>query len=88
VLTHREHAHEVIAFDLAGFLRKRWTALHDERLVQLRQLVGMRIRLGILASLGNTLLFLAPVTVVSFLLVSGSLEFSQAVDVVGWRRRQ
>src|SRR5262249_28126964 len=31
VLTHRDNAHEVIAFGLAGFLNDRWRALHDER---------------------------------------------------------
>ncbi len=79
VLTHREHAHEVIAFGLSGFLSSRWRALHDERLTEMRKLVRERMRLGALSSLGTTLLFVAPVALVSYLLVMGAMQLPQAV---------
>jgi ATP-binding cassette subfamily B protein len=79
VLTHREHAHEVIAFGLAGFLTSRWRALHDERLAQMRKLVRERMLYGALSSVGNTLVFVAPVALVSYLLVIGAMQLPQAV---------
>ena len=79
VLTHREHAHEVIAFGLAGFLNARWRDLHDQRLAEMRTLVRQRMWLGALSSVGNTLLFVAPVALVSYLLVNGTMQLPQAV---------
>ena len=79
VLTQREHAHEVIAFGLAGFLNARWRDLHDQRLAEMRNLIRQRMGLAALSSLGNTLLFVAPVALVSYLLVNGTMELPQAV---------
>jgi ATP-binding cassette subfamily B protein len=79
VLTHREHAHEVIAFGLAGFLNHRWRELHDRRLAEMRNLLRQRLLLATFSSLGNTLLFVAPVALVSYLLVSGTMQLPQAV---------
>jgi len=54
ILTHRDHAHEVISYDLSGWLGNRWRRLHDERLAQLRRLVRRRLWLAVLISLGIT----------------------------------
>ncbi|HEY3061865.1 MAG TPA: ABC transporter ATP-binding protein, partial [Chloroflexota bacterium] len=79
VLTHRQHAHEVIAFGLADYLGRRWRELHDERLRELRRLVRIRLQLASLAALAETVLFIAPVALVTYLLVTGTLAVPQAV---------
>jgi ATP-binding cassette subfamily B protein len=79
VLTHREHAHEVIAFGLSAFLSGRWRELHDRRMAEMRELIRQRVLLATLSSVGNTLLFVVPVALVSYLLVTGSMQLAQAV---------
>jgi ATP-binding cassette subfamily B protein len=79
VLTHREHAHEVIAFGLSSFLNARWRDLHDRRLAEMRNLLRQRLWLAGLSSLGNALLFVVPVALVSYLLVNGTMQLPQAV---------
>jgi ABC-type multidrug transport system fused ATPase/permease subunit len=56
VVTHRQYAHEVIAFSLSRFLSERWQALQDERLHQLHGLVRRRIARAAIASLGLALI--------------------------------
>src|SRR5215472_19091280 len=79
VLTHRDHAHEVISYDLSGWLRARWRRLHDERLAQLRRLVRRRVWLAVLTSVGITFLAIGPVAVVAILLVRGQMQVPQAI---------
>jgi ATP-binding cassette, subfamily B, bacterial len=79
VLTHREHAHEVIAFGLSGFLNARWRDLHDRRLAEMRGILRQRVWLAGMSSLGSALLFVVPVALVSYLLVNGAMQLPQAV---------
>jgi ATP-binding cassette subfamily B protein len=79
VLTQREHAHEVIAFGLSGFLSQRWNQLYEQRMREMRRMLAERIRLGILTSVFTTLLFLVPVALVTYLLVIGAMQLPQAL---------
>lgn len=79
VLTHRDHAHEVISYDLSGWLRDRWRRLHDQRLAQLRRLVRRRLWRAVLTSVGITFLAIGPVAVVAILLVRGQMQVPQAI---------
>jgi ATP-binding cassette subfamily B protein len=79
VLTQREHAHEVIAFGLSGFLSQRWNQLYEQRMLEMRRMLAERIRLGILTSVFTTLLFLVPVALVTYLLVIGAMQLPQAL---------
>src|SRR5262249_57506640 len=79
ILTHRDHAHEVISYDLSGWLRDRWRRLHDERLAQLRRLVRRRLWLAALTSVGITFLTIGPLAAVAVLLVRGQRPVPQAI---------
>jgi ATP-binding cassette subfamily B protein len=70
VLTHRQHAHEIIAFAVALF---------DRRMSDLRKLVRRRLLLALLASAGTATLLILPVGVVAWLLVIGQMQVAQAV---------
>ncbi len=79
VLTHRQFAHEVIAFGLSDFLRGRWQALQAERLAQLRSLLRRRAVRGLASSLGSSLVVVGPVGVVCYLLLSGAMGLPEAL---------
>ena len=79
VLTHREHAHEVIAFGVSPFLTGRWQALFDLRLADLRRLIRKRLLLGLLSSAGLAILLMVPVAAVAWLLMLGQMQVAQAV---------
>jgi ATP-binding cassette subfamily B protein len=79
VLTHRQHAHEIIAFAVAPYLTRRWHALFDRRMSDLRKLVRRRLLLALVASAGTATLLILPVGVVAWLLVIGKMQVAQAV---------
>jgi ATP-binding cassette subfamily B protein len=79
VLTHREHAHELIAFGVSPFLTRRWDALFDVRLADLRRLIRKRLLLGLLSSAGMAILLMVPVAVVAWLLMGGQMQVAQAI---------
>jgi ATP-binding cassette subfamily B protein len=79
VLTQREHAHEVIAFGLSGFLSRRWHQLYEQRMREMRRMLADRIRLSILSSVVTTLLLVLPVAIVAYLLVIGAMQLPQAL---------
>ena len=79
LLTHRQHAHEVIAFGLASWLIQRWFELHGERLARLRRLTRPRIALALAAAVGTTLLLTIPTAFVALLVVRGAMALPQAI---------
>lgn len=79
VLTHRQHAHEVIAFSLSGFLTHRWHRLFETRLAELRRLTRQRLALALAASAGTAILLMLPVALVSWLVVTGRLQLAAAL---------
>ncbi|MGH8921456.1 MAG: ABC transporter ATP-binding protein, partial [Actinomycetes bacterium] len=56
ILTRKEEAKELRAFDAAQFLRGRYDRLYDERLRELSIVVRRRLRLGVAGSLGTSAL--------------------------------
>jgi ATP-binding cassette subfamily B protein len=79
LLTHRRHAHEVIAFGLASWLTGRWFELHGERLARLRRITRPRIALAVAAALATSLLLTVPTGVVALLVVRGAMALPQAI---------
>lgn len=55
-LTEKDNAKEVRSYDIAGFLRRRHDELFDDRIAQLRRLVGARLRRSAVGSVGGSLL--------------------------------
>jgi hypothetical protein len=53
ILTGRDPAKEVRAFDLAGYLRRRWERLFDERLSELRDVSRRQLWFSLAANVGS-----------------------------------
>ena len=78
LLTRRDTAKEVRAFDTAAFLRQRYDRLYDERLLELRTLARrrtVRSLVGALASSGMTVLTAG---VLALLFISGRMPLAAA----------
>lgn len=82
VLTHRQHAHEVIANGVSPFLTRRWNSLLESRLSQLRALIRQRLWIALAASAGMAALFIVPVGLMSWLLLAGRLGVAPVVAAV------
>jgi ATP-binding cassette, subfamily B, bacterial len=80
LMTGKDPAKELRAFDLGPFLVDRHRELYDARLVELRRLVAQRIRLSLVASLASPA-FVGGALV--YLLVSGRMDLAQ-VAIAGW----
>jgi ATP-binding cassette, subfamily B, bacterial len=81
VLTHREHAHEVIAYGLSAFLTRRWQGLFETRLAQLCKLIRQRLVFAFVASAGTAVVFILPVAVVCWLVMNSGMQLAQAMAV-------
>jgi ATP-binding cassette subfamily B protein len=78
LLTRRDTAKEVRAFDTAAFLRERYDRLYDERMLELRTLAHrrtVRSLVGALASSGMTVLTAG---VLALLFISGRMPLAAA----------
>ena len=80
LMTGKDPAKELRAFDLAPFLLGQHRELYDERLGELRALVRRRTRVSLLASMAPPAFLGAAVT---YLLVSGRMSLAE-VAVAGW----
>jgi ATP-binding cassette, subfamily B, bacterial len=78
VLLSRDPAKEVRAFNLAGFLRKRYDRLYDERIAELRSLARRRALRSLAASLGSSGALVIGAGVLAWLYVSGRLSIAAA----------
>jgi ATP-binding cassette subfamily B protein len=80
LMTGKDPAKELRAFDLSPFLLERHGALYDERLDDLRKLVRQRTRISLLANLAPPAFLGAAM---AFLLLSGRMDLAQ-VAIAGW----
>jgi ATP-binding cassette subfamily B protein len=91
LLTARETAAEVRAFELAGFLRERHDRLADERLAELRRIVVRALRWALVADLvtatvvGGTVIAIASLAGDSELGVAGAAAAAGAIVLFGQR---
>jgi len=83
VLSHRDHAAEVRAHDLAGELRRRLRAVSDERLAALRQLVARRIVLTAAAGIVGTAALLGALVLLVQMIGAGHLSVAAAGSAAG-----
>jgi hypothetical protein len=82
LLTRRDPAKEVRAFELAGYLRRRWEGLWDERMVELRATARRRLRRSLAAGLGSVLLTAVALGVLAWLYVSAAGRLADVDEVL------
>jgi ATP-binding cassette, subfamily B, bacterial len=78
LLSDRDAAKEIRAFNLAEFLRARHRVLYDERISELRRVAGRQVWHALLANLGIAVVLAATLLVVGWLTLSGALPLSAA----------
>lgn len=83
VLSGKDEAKEVRAFNLGLFLRDRHDALLEARIVDLRTMVSRRLRLGLFGGLVTSSLTAAAVGVLIWLATNGRIDASGATAAAG-----
>jgi len=78
ILTGRDPAKEVRAFDLAGYLRRRWERLFDERLSELRDVSRRQLWFSLAANVGSGAILAATLLLVAWLAVRGTVSLAGA----------
>ncbi|MDP8970938.1 MAG: ABC transporter ATP-binding protein/permease, partial [Actinomycetota bacterium] len=78
LLTGKEAAKEIRAFNLTGLLRERHRLLYDERIAELRRTARRRMRLSLLGSLGMSAVLGAAVGGLVFMALSGRITLAEA----------
>jgi len=78
LLSDRDEAKEIRAFNLAGFLRARHRALYDERIRELRRIVTKQEWHSLFANLGIAVVLAATLLFVGWLALSGTVSLSAA----------
>ncbi len=83
ILSGKDEAKEVRAFNLGGFLRDRHDALLEARIADLRVMVSKRLRLGLAGGLITSSLTAAAVGVLIWLATNGHIDPSGATTAAG-----
>ncbi|MDQ1641023.1 MAG: ATP-binding cassette, subfamily bacterial [Actinomycetota bacterium] len=78
LMTDREEAKEIRAFDLVGTLRHRYDERYDGYLLALRQLVSRRVRLALVSAMVSTVILCATFVLLLLLVVHDQLTLSEA----------
>ncbi|HVF07253.1 MAG TPA: ABC transporter ATP-binding protein, partial [Actinomycetota bacterium] len=78
ILTRRESAAEVRAFDLPGFLRERWEGLYRVRLNGIEQMVRRNDRRSLAASVASAALTAGTLGVMGALFLAGRIDVAAA----------
>ena len=91
LLSDRNDAKEIRAFNLAEFLRARHRSLYDERISELRRVAAKQMWYALFANVGITVVLAATLLFVGWLTLSGAVPLSAAgiavagVAIVGER---
>ena len=91
LLSDRDDAKEIRAFNLAQFLRARHRSLYDERITELRRVAAKQLWRALFANIGIAAVLAATLLFVGWLALSGSVTLSAAgiavagVAIVGER---
>jgi ATP-binding cassette, subfamily B, bacterial len=94
VLSGRDEAKEVRAFGLAGYLRKRYDRLYEERIRELRQVARRHLAFSFAANVGISIVLLVTLLLISWLTLRHDVTLAQAgiavagVAIVGARLTQ
>ncbi len=94
LLSDRDAAKEVRAFGLAGYLRRRYQRLYDERLTELRRVARRQLAYTLVANLGTGAVLGGTLLLIAWLTLSQRVQIAQAgiavagVALVGARLTQ
>lgn len=83
LLTGKQEAQEVRAFNLGAFLRAQHTRLFDERIADLRRVVARRLRLGFMGAFASSALTAGAVAGLVWMVVSGRMTVASAGAAAG-----
>lgn len=83
ILTRKEEAAEIRAFELGEVLRHRYSALTDLRIAELRKLVRQRLRLTLIGGLAAWILNAGAIAVLAWFVSSGRLDLASAGSAAG-----
>ena len=84
LLSERDPAKEIRAFDLAQYLRTRHRSLYDERISEFRRVAAKQLWQALFANLGIAAVLAATLLLVGWLTLSGAVMLSAAgIAVVG-----
>jgi ATP-binding cassette, subfamily B, bacterial len=78
LLTRRDTAKEVRAFDTSGFLRRRYDRLYDQRIHELRTLARRRMNRSVAGSLASSALTALAVGILALLFIGGRMTLAAA----------
>ncbi len=78
VLMGRNAAKEVRAFNLAGFLRRRYDTLYDERIAELRQLAKRRTARALLGSITSSAVTVGTIAMLAWLYTTDRMSLAAA----------
>lgn len=79
LLTDKDAAKEVRAFELAPFLRGRYEHLYEDRIAELQRVTSTRLRRSVASSLATGLLWTGSVVLIIFLVLTGRLSVAAGV---------
>lgn len=83
VLSRRDEAAELRAFGHVRFIRSKYEDLYDERVRDLRLLVGRRTKFGFLGTFANSLLNVGAIALLSWFVTSRRLSLADAGAATG-----
>ncbi len=83
LLSEKESAKEVRAFNLEPFLRRRHGELYDRHMAELRRTTRRRFRLSLLGSSGLVVIFGGCITLLLYLAVTGAIGLAAAATAAG-----
>lgn len=82
LLTLKENAPEVRAFNLADFLRDRWNRIYDVRIAEAREMVMRFLKRSIAASIASTLVTGLSIGALLYLVVTGRMKLDLAIPAL------
>ena len=83
VLTNKDHAKEVRAYDAGGFLSQRFADLYDQRISALRQVVRRRTRQAVVGAALTALLVAGALGLIILFVADGRLSLADAGAAAG-----
>lgn len=83
ILSRKEEAAEIRAFDLGAFFRERYNRLYDERIAELRTTVRQRLRLGLIGGLVTSALTAGTIAFLVWYVVTGRMGLAEAGTAAG-----
>jgi ATP-binding cassette subfamily B protein len=83
LLSRRREAAEIRSFGLARFLQRQHDGLYDERIANLREVVGRRLRIGLAGQVLTSVLTMGAVAVLVWMVTSGRVTVAAAGAAAG-----